>query len=306
MKKTRPSPLHPRQLEAVLAVGRAGSVHAAARDLGIPQPAVSRLVAATERSLGVSLFARSRTGTQLTETGERVLRQVGFALHALEGIAEAAKQPEAVLRVGCIPRVMHVWVPHVLAHIDAEHPDFRVHVSVLNSDELAQGLATSRLDYAVGLLGPVPSVESVVVEELYNEKTVVVCGRLNRAIPSSGCSLAQLAAMKWVLPRRGAFSRDLLDTLIAKAGFGAIMPVIESASFESTLSVVAGTRYIGIAPEFAARRFERLKMVRIVRTSPSLGSGPVMLQFRSAQRGHPAHAEFRAVAISAAREVRAL
>lgn len=290
-----------------MAVARAGSVHAAARKLGIPQPAVSRLVAATERSLGVALFARSRTGTQLTETGERVLHQIGFALHALEGVAEAAKQPEAVLRLGCIPRVMHVWIPHVLAHIDREHPPFRVHVSVLNSEELADGIASARLDYAVGLrTAPAASAESVVVEELYNEKTVVVCGRDNRTIPSSGCTLTQLASMNWVLPRRGAFSRDLLDRLTAKAGLSEIVPVIESASFESTLSVVAGTRYIGIAPEFAARRFERLKMVRIVRTSPALGSSPVMLQFRTAQREHPAHSAFRALAMSAAREVRAL
>lgn len=290
-----------------MAVARAGSVHAASRELGIPQPAVSRLVGAAERSLGVELFERSRTGTQLTETGERVLRQVGFALHALEGIAEAAQEPEAVLRLGCVPRVMHVWIPHVLAHIDAERPRFRVHVSVLNSEELSEGLATARLDYAVGLRrAPAASAESVVVEELYNEKTVVVCGRDNRSIPVNGCSLAQLAAMNWVLPRRGAFSRDLLDTLTAKAGLSEIVPVIESASFESSLSVVAGTRYIGIAPEFAARRFERLKMVRIVRTSPALGSSPVMLQFRSAQREHPVHADFRVLAMTAAREVRAL
>ena len=65
--------LHPRQIEAIVTVARAGSVHAAARLLHIPQPALSRLIAASEKSLGVALFERSRAGTRPTEAGERVL-----------------------------------------------------------------------------------------------------------------------------------------------------------------------------------------------------------------------------------------
>ena len=43
-------------------------------------------------------------------------------------------------------------------------------------------------------------------------------------------------------------------------------------------------RYDYPAPEFAARRFEKLKMVRIVPTRPALGSSPVMLQYWGSTR----------------------
>jgi DNA-binding transcriptional LysR family regulator len=56
MAKRRPSLLQPRQLEAIVAVASSGSVHAAARTLGIPQPALSRLISASETMLGVELF----------------------------------------------------------------------------------------------------------------------------------------------------------------------------------------------------------------------------------------------------------
>jgi DNA-binding transcriptional LysR family regulator len=106
-----------------------------------------------------------------------------------------------------------------------------------------------------------------------------------------------------VLPKRGFYSRDALDTLFSAAGLPAIVPVIECDSFESNLSVVAATKFITIAPEFAARRFERLRMVKILRTKPSLGSSPVMLQYLRGQEQHPAFSAFRTAALKAARLV---
>src|SRR2546423_4879684 len=117
MRKNKPALLSPRQLEAIVAVANAGSVHAAARLIGVPQPALSRLLAASEKSLGIALFDRSRSGTRITEGGERALKQAAFALRALQSVAEAAHQPVPVVRLGCIPRVMHVLMPHLLAHI---------------------------------------------------------------------------------------------------------------------------------------------------------------------------------------------
>jgi DNA-binding transcriptional LysR family regulator len=49
----------------------AGSLAAAARSLGVSTPAVSALLAALERSLGVQLFNRTSRGLSLTTEGER-------------------------------------------------------------------------------------------------------------------------------------------------------------------------------------------------------------------------------------------
>ena len=306
MKKSRSTTLQPRQIEAVVAVARTGSVHAAARELLIPQPAVSRLVTAMEKTLGVTLFDRSHSGMHLTDTGARVLKQASFALHALESISEFAKDPQMVLRIGCIPRVTHVWLPHLLAQLDDRTERFRLQVSVAHSDELAEGLETAKLDYVIGLrAASISAGGRISSEELYMEKTVVVCGIENDALPNLRYPLAQLTARNWVLPKQGAYSRDRLDSLTAKAGLPPIKPSIESTSFEASLSLVARTRYLGISPEFAAQRLVKLKMVRIIRTTPSLDSSPVLLQYRERQQAHPAHADFYAAAMSAARKVRA-
>lgn len=301
---TRLSLLQPRQLEAVVAVARAGSVHAASRELRIPQPAVSRLIAATERTLGVSLFARSRSGTHVTDTGERVLKQIAFALHALQNVAEAAKEPEPIVRLGCIPRVTHVLLPHLLAKLGNGSAGFRLRVSVGTSNELTTQLEEARLDFIIALRAASGAAGvTLEAEDLYSERTVVVCGRDNKEISKSTCSLSQLAQLPWVLPEKGFQSRELIDGLISSAGRPPIVPVIETDSFETSLSVVAATRFLALAPEFAARRFERLRLVRIVPTRPALGSSSVMLQYPKGQQAHPAYPAFRAAVMSAAREV---
>jgi DNA-binding transcriptional LysR family regulator len=308
MKRPPSSLLHPRQLEAIVAVSRVRSVHAAARALGIPQPALSRLVAASERALGIELFTRSRSGTHATRAGERVVKEAAFALHAMQSVCDAAHEPLPTVRLGCIPRVMHVLIPHLLAQLSDGDPGFRLQVTVGTSNELAVELDAARLDFVIARRATPGSehVAEVDAEKLYSERTVVVCGRDNAAVKPTTCQVGELARLPWLLPKRGFYSRDLMDRLVSMSGLAPIVPVIESNSFESSLSVVAATKFLAIAPEFAARRFEQLRLVRIVRMNPSLGASPVMLQYPRQQCSHPALEPFRAAAVRAAHKVRQL
>ena len=299
----RASLLQPRQLEAIVAVAGAGSVHAAARELGMPQPALSRIVSAAEKRLGIALFERSPSGSRVTQRGERVLRQAAFALRALSGVSENARESLPVIRVGCIPRVMHVLIPRLLAQIGSGDASFRIQVAVGTSNEMAAALEAARLDFVIARRAAATG-DGIEAEALYSEKTVVVCGRGNDAGRGGVHRLADLARLPWVMPKRGFSSRDSLDALLSAAGLPPIVPVIECDSFDTNLSVVAVTKFITVAPEFAARRLERLRLVRILRTRPPLGSSPVMLQYRSGQERHPAFAAFRAATVKAARRRR--
>lgn len=311
MSRTRLSLLQARHLEALIAVADAGSVHGAARRLAVPQPALSRLVVAAEATLGLKVFERSHAGTRLTEAGRRVLRQAAFAVHALKSVNEAAREARPLFRVGCIPRVMHTLVPHLLAMVNSNKAAFRTQIFVGTSQELTADLNAARLDFVIGrqalwpasveLMADAATIES---ERLYEEETVIACGRDNRLVPATVRSPVELAELQWVLPKRGYYSRDTLDRLMADRGLRPIDPVIEANNFELGLSMVASTNFVTLAPEFAARRFERLALVRIVRTRRSFDSSPVMLKFHKEQRAHPAFRVFRAAVFKAAQSAR--
>src|SRR3989440_12903773 len=78
------------QVETFLAVATFGGFHRAAEALRVSQPAVSARIKALEESLGVSLFARSRSGLTLSEAGrtlrpyaEQLLRTASLARQAV-------------------------------------------------------------------------------------------------------------------------------------------------------------------------------------------------------------------------------
>lgn len=64
---------HP-QLPTFLAVAELLNLSAAARKLGITQTGATQRIKSLERSLGATLFTRSRSGMRLTEEGRRLLR----------------------------------------------------------------------------------------------------------------------------------------------------------------------------------------------------------------------------------------
>ena len=80
------------QIRAFLAVREAGSLRAAARRIGISQPAISKALAALERDLGAELFIRTSRGVRMTE-----------AVAPTKPAASAHAAPPAVSNIGLSP-----------------------------------------------------------------------------------------------------------------------------------------------------------------------------------------------------------
>lgn len=81
-------------LQSFLTVATHGTVHEAARQLHLTQPAVTRQIKALEEELGGALFTRGVRGMELTRFGETFLhyaRQMDqtlrYALNELQGIS---------------------------------------------------------------------------------------------------------------------------------------------------------------------------------------------------------------------------
>jgi DNA-binding transcriptional LysR family regulator len=76
---------------------------AAAEELGISPPAISKTIKLLERRLGVALLSRTTRSTSLTEAGERFLNQAGPAmdqiLAAMKDLATYASKPSGLLRL---------------------------------------------------------------------------------------------------------------------------------------------------------------------------------------------------------------
>src|SRR5712691_1179935 len=104
-----------------------GSFAAAARSCDVSAAAVTQLIGGLERSLGVTLFHRSRHGLALTADGERYYetsRHVAEALREVEqGLNPRGAKPRGTLIVGVRPSLGHQLVAPALPRFLARYPE---------------------------------------------------------------------------------------------------------------------------------------------------------------------------------------
>ncbi len=119
-------------VEAFVAVARTGSIKAAAEELSLSSPALSRRIQSLERFVGRPLFARGHQSMRMNEDGERLMALVGPALDQLSDAIESLASSNGDLlrlRLGVlplfaaqrlIPRLPELRLKHPALHIDID------------------------------------------------------------------------------------------------------------------------------------------------------------------------------------------
>lgn len=85
------------RLKVFATLAECGSFSAAARALGISQPAVSQNIAELEKYAGAKLISRSRSGVSLTWKGSQFLVKANGVLAAYRSLEESCKAPLTIL-----------------------------------------------------------------------------------------------------------------------------------------------------------------------------------------------------------------
>ncbi len=147
-----------RHLRVLREVGRSGSYSAAARALGISQPAVSQQMKALEQTAGTPLVVRSGRDTRLTEAGRALVRHATGILAGLtaaeEEVAALAGLRTGLVRLVSFPSGGAGIVPGALARMRAEHPGARVLLEEVESQRSVELLRTGECDVVLAYRGP--------------------------------------------------------------------------------------------------------------------------------------------------------
>lgn len=120
------------------AAGRLGSMSAAARELAISQPAISRHLQMLERDLGQVLFQRNRRGLTLTAAGRSYHQAISIGLNH---ISQATQQIRAlsgdqIIRINANFGFAQQWLMPRFARLRADFPKimFRLQTSDQHDD----------------------------------------------------------------------------------------------------------------------------------------------------------------------------
>ena len=229
-----------KQIEAFRAVMLAGTTSEAARNLGVSQPAVSRLVADMETDIGYQLF--SRIGRRLTPSHEAKLlvEEVNRALTGLDYIREAAveigKSRFPRLRLVAHPLAASGIAARLVALFSGQQPDVGVTIEVMSSDEALEWVLAQRCD--LGITSAAVRSPGVEALELETGQSVCILPKDHKLSDRSRITPECLAGEPFVSYCRDSEYRMQLDQIFQAANVTRQLQ-LEARTSEAVCSLVA-------------------------------------------------------------------
>jgi len=213
-----------RQLEALLAVAECRSFSAAARQLRVSQPAITRTISDLELSAGVKLFERAAAGVIVTSYGDSLLRHARTILsevqHASRELAAMRGAASGRVAVGTTPAGAAWIVPSAVERFSRSTPDAGVSVMEMSLPLMLGGLRAGDLDLVIAPIANDESLIEFAAEELYRDQ---LCAVVSSSHPAAGARRLDLEALfeyPWIIPPvrtragtlvRAMFRRNQLD-----------------------------------------------------------------------------------------------
>ncbi|HIP80697.1 MAG TPA: LysR family transcriptional regulator [Kiloniellaceae bacterium] len=209
-----------RMMEAFHAVMDAGSVSAAARHLGVTQPAVSRLLKQFEAELGVSLFNRAKGKLTPTPEAHRLSVDVGRALDGIERVRRSAEDVRrhgvGRLRVGVTPMLYEGVLHGLIGGLLADHPHLVLTLENGLTDTMIDWLLRDQVELAfASLLDTHPGVDTI---PLVETQSVVVLPANHRLAAKRSIRAEDLAEVPLITMTRRYSSRHRIEQMFRRAG----------------------------------------------------------------------------------------
>jgi DNA-binding transcriptional LysR family regulator len=246
-------------LELVVAIGRTGSLTAAARVLHTAQPPLSRRLQAIERAVGATLFTRGRHGATPTVVGRTLIERAEQALDAIaraeQDAADVAAGRAGRLRIGATPTLGAELLPASLAAFRSEHPDVRIELaSSGDSAGLRASVREGELDVAVCVLDPTDEA-GVHVAARGEQRFVLIAPADMRLAKGASHRVATraLVGLPLVTISAGEGLRVVVDQLLAGLGAEPVI-TIETSEREMLVPFVAAGLGASVVPEGFARQ----------------------------------------------------
>lgn len=141
------------QLRYISEVAKQGSFCKAAQNLYVSQPGVSKMVAALEKELGITIFVRSASGITLTAEGKRLLDAGNRLLRDADHIANQFSQTSPVRPESfCVSSLHYSFVVDAFTELlrRAESPSQHYKIKICQSSDVLQHVMD--LESEVGVL----------------------------------------------------------------------------------------------------------------------------------------------------------
>jgi DNA-binding transcriptional LysR family regulator len=252
-----------KQLRALSAVVKTGSISSSADLLGLTPPAVHTQLKVLEENAGCALLIRARGGQfEATPAGKTLLEAFDISLSALtraaEGI-EAMKKGLAGRVVLGVVSTGKYFAPSIVARCRKNYPDIEVVLQVGNRDRTISDLEAGKLDLAI--MGRPPRRPEVTAFNIGDHPHVLIASPDHPLAQGAPATPASILSEHFIMREPGSGTRILSMRFLDQLGEGLPFTFTEMESNESIKqAVIAG---LGIALISAHTVVEELKSGRL-------------------------------------------
>jgi DNA-binding transcriptional LysR family regulator len=258
-------------LRAYLAVAKLRSFRAAAEELHLSQPALSRRIDKLETALGVRLFHRTTRKVDLTAVGREFSVRATELLDGLEQslleIGDVARRVTGEVTVACIPSAIRYFLPRVLIEYHRRYPGIMVRVIDQGAHDVVSTVTRREADFGINYIGTQdPQLE---FERVLTEQFVVACTRGHPLARKRKVRWAELAAYDYMSVTRASGNRMLIDMALTE------LPMrprwfCEAQHVSTLVSFVEAGMGVAAVPELAMPPAGHPTLVSVPLVEPSI------------------------------------
>lgn len=224
------------------------SMSAVAASLGISQSAVSQTLREIETGLGLEIFKRAPVGLFPTPLGATLALHLRRALAEIRIAEDEVRADHGDMRgtvnVGSLSLGRTRILPHALARFMMRHPNVTVRTEEGTFDTLSRHLREGELDFILGALRAPEATSGFDREVVAEDLMGIVVRRGHPLARRPSLTLADVAGASWVLPRKPAPTRDLLDAALRARGLPEARVQLETADLAITLGVLLTSDFV--------------------------------------------------------------
>ena len=258
-----------RQLRAFVAVAEAGGFSAGAERLHLTQSALSMLVRALEREMGVVLFERTTRVVKLTDAGRDFLPSADRLLvdlyKAVAGTRARGKRARGRIVVAVTPTFALTLLPGVLREYGARHPD----VLIVMRDDAGPAQIQRLVQDGDADLGVAPvdraRSDSLVVDVLMDDELVLACPKDHPLARKHKVAWSDLAETPIIgFPRDNAL-QSLVDRTAVVTGLR-LRTQYQVSSISTAVALVDIGLGVSVLPSYtkSLRRPDRIRYCKLV------------------------------------------
>lgn len=245
------------RIETFTEVVEQQSFSAAAKRLGLTQPAVSTQIRELEKRLGVQLITRVGRRSVPTTAGAEFLKHAqnitGAVFAALDGMAHYSERSAEKLRFGMDPSTGFLMLPLFWRALHNRLPDLDIQVHSWNTAGIIQGLCDRQLD--IGIVNLPPAGTALDVRSVMQDEMLLIAPGGDTSLPPK-LTPSALAALPLLAYEPGGEMRGIVRGWFSLKG-ESFNPLMEIGDIDAIKQLVTSGLGYSILPGKAISREER-------------------------------------------------